>query len=65
MQQLESNFISPRVLGSSVGLHPLLVIFVLLAGGEIWGIVGMLVAVPLTAVLKILIVYIFAKVTSN
>lgn len=63
VQQLESNFISPRVLGSSVGLHPLLVIFVLLAGGEIWGIVGMLVAVPLTAVLKILIVYIFAKVS--
>jgi sporulation integral membrane protein YtvI len=65
VQQLESNFISPKVLGSSVGLHPLLVIFVLLAGGEIWGLVGMLVAVPLTAVLKILIVYIFTKVTSN
>lgn len=62
VQQLESNLISPRILGKSVGLHPLLVIFVLLAGGEIGGVVGMLIAVPLAAVLKIIITYLFAKV---
>ncbi|WP_227765892.1 AI-2E family transporter [Zhaonella formicivorans] len=61
VQQLESNLISPRILGQSVGLHPLLVIFVLLAGGELWGLVGMLIAVPLTAVLRILIGYLFTK----
>lgn len=65
VQQLESNFISPKVLGKSVGLHPLIVIFILLAGGELGGIVGMLIAVPLTAVLKIIVTYLFAKVMAN
>lgn len=62
VQQLESNLISPKVLGKSVGLHPLFVIFILLAGGELGGIVGMLIAVPLAAVLKIILTYLFAKV---
>lgn len=64
VQQLENNLLSPKILGQSVGLHPLLVVFVLLAGGELWGFVGLLVAVPLTAVLKIIISYIFLKLVA-
>lgn len=64
VQQLESNLLSPRILGKSVGLNPVLVIFVLLAGGELWGFVGLLVAVPLAAVLKIIITYIFLKLVA-
>lgn len=65
VQQLESNLISPKILGESVGLHPLAVIFALLAGGHLFGIVGMLVAVPVTAVMKILLNYVITKLVSN
>ncbi|WP_366922562.1 AI-2E family transporter [Metallumcola ferriviriculae] len=61
VQQLESNIISPKILGDSLGLHPLVIIFVLLAGGELFGIVGMLLAVPVTAVSRILLSYFFNR----
>lgn len=55
IHQLEGNLISPRILGNRVGLHPLAVILALLAGGELYGLAGMLLAVPVAAVLRILI----------
>lgn len=53
-QFLEGNFISPKVIGDSVGLHPLWILFALLAGGSLLGIVGMLLAVPVTATVGVL-----------
>ena len=47
IQQLEGHLIVPNVMGRSLRLHPLLVIFGLLAGGEIYGFPGILVALPL------------------
>ncbi len=61
VQQLESNVISPKILGDSLGLHPLVIIFVLLAGGKLFGIVGMLLAVPVTAVARIFLHYFFYR----
>jgi predicted PurR-regulated permease PerM len=49
IQQFEGHVVVPNVLGSSLRLHPLLVIFGLLAGGEIYGFAGILVALPLLA----------------
>ena len=49
IQQFEGHVVVPNVLGSSLRLHPLLVIFGLLAGGEIYGFPGILVALPLLA----------------
>jgi len=49
IQQLEGHVIVPKVMGRSLRLHPLLVIFGLLAGGEIYGFPGVLVALPLLA----------------
>jgi predicted PurR-regulated permease PerM len=49
IQQLEGHIIVPKVMGRSLRLHPLLVIFGLLAGGEIYGFAGILVALPLLA----------------
>lgn len=57
IHQVESAVISPKVVGERVGLHPLVVIFALLVGGDAAGIVGLLLAVPLTASAKALIVY--------
>jgi predicted PurR-regulated permease PerM len=52
IQQLEGHVIVPKVMGHTLRLHPLLVIFGLLAGGEIYGFPGILVALPLLAALR-------------
>ncbi len=56
-QQLESNLITPQVLGRQLGLHPLLIIFALLLGAQFGGIAGLLFAVPVTAVLREVIAF--------
>jgi len=61
IHQLESNVISPRILGSSVGLHPLVIMFALLAGGRLWGLGGLLLAVPLVAVLKVIVKHLYLR----
>jgi sporulation integral membrane protein YtvI len=55
IHQLEGSIIGPKILGESVGLHPITVIFCLFAGGELFGIIGMLLGVPVAAVGKVLI----------
>ena len=49
IHQVEGHVVVPNVMGSALRLHPLLVIFGLLAGGEIYGLPGALVALPLLA----------------
>ncbi|MBR5251957.1 MAG: AI-2E family transporter [Oscillospiraceae bacterium] len=50
IQQLEGNIIYPKVVGSSVGLPPVLVFAAVIVGGELFGIMGMLVFIPFTSV---------------
>lgn len=52
VQALEGAVITPKIVGDRVGLHPLVAILALLVGGQLFGITGMLLAVPVTAVLK-------------
>lgn len=54
-QLLESYFLTPRLVGERIGLHPLAVIFALLAFGQMLGFVGVLVALPVSAVLLVAI----------
>lgn len=61
IQQVEANLLSPRIVGTRVGLHPLLVIFALLSGGELFGIWGILLAVPVVAVMKVLVKFAFYR----
>src|SRR5207245_4826024 len=49
IQQIEGHIVVPNIMGTALRLHPLLVIFGLLAGGEIYGLPGALVALPLLA----------------
>ncbi|HEX2849561.1 MAG TPA: AI-2E family transporter [Acidimicrobiales bacterium] len=55
VQQIDNHFITPQVMQRAVQLHPAAVILALLAGGSIGGFFGLLLAVPVAAVLKILI----------
>ncbi|MBM7624652.1 putative PurR-regulated permease PerM [Sporohalobacter salinus] len=55
IQQLEGSLISPKIVGDKVGLHPIFIIFSLLVGGELLGIIGMLLAVPIAGVIKVII----------
>jgi predicted PurR-regulated permease PerM len=55
IQQIEGNLISPKITGHSVGIHPAAIIFVLLLGGSLWGLIGLLVSVPLAGVFKVII----------
>lgn len=54
IQQIESDIICPKIMSESVGLHPLTVIFSLIIGGEIFGIPGLILGVPVAAALKII-----------
>ncbi|MCG8540369.1 MAG: AI-2E family transporter [Clostridia bacterium] len=57
IQQLESAVIQPKIVGDSVGLHPVFVIISLLIGGQLFGIAGLLFAVPVAASIKIVLNY--------
>ena len=53
-QLLESLFLTPILVGDKIGLHPVVVIFAILAGGQLFGFVGVLLALPVTAILSVL-----------
>jgi predicted PurR-regulated permease PerM len=53
VQTIESFVLTPRIVGQSVGLHPAVVIVALLIGGDLFGFLGLLVAVPAAAVVKV------------
>ncbi|MFS0644187.1 AI-2E family transporter [Siminovitchia sp. 179-K 8D1 HS] len=57
LQFLEGNVLSPYIVGKSINIHPLFIIAALIIGGEAGGILGMLIAVPLLAVLKVAIIH--------
>jgi predicted PurR-regulated permease PerM len=52
---LEASVLGPKIIGPQVGLHPVLLIFCLLVFGTFLGLLGMLIAVPVTALLMLLL----------
>ncbi len=56
VQQIDNHLLAPKIVGDSVGLHPVITMVVLLVGADIGGIIGMLLAVPVAATVKNLIV---------
>lgn len=55
VQLLDSSFMQPLILAKNVELHPLAVLLAILVGGKLFGIIGLLMAVPFTAILKVII----------
>jgi len=54
-QAVEGNFLTPKLVGESVGLHPVWVLFALLAGGSLFGFTGLMLAVPVAAVMGVMV----------
>ena len=55
LQQIDANIINPKIIGQSLKISPLLVIFAITVGGAYFGILGMFLAVPVIAVIKIVV----------
>ena len=62
VQTLESNFVSPNIMGKSLNIHPLTIIIVLLVMGELLGVVGLILGIPIYAIIKVIISFIFQKI---
>lgn len=56
LQQIDSNIINPKILGTNLNISPILVIFSVTVGGAYFGVLGMFLAVPFTAFFKIIVV---------
>ena len=56
LQQIDANIINPRILGTSLNLSPILVIFSVTCGGAYFGPIGMFLGVPVCAFLKLIII---------
>lgn len=54
-QAIESMFLTPILVGDKIGLHPVAVIFAIMAGGQLFGFIGVLIALPVAAVLAVLL----------
>jgi predicted PurR-regulated permease PerM len=58
-QQVEGNFVTPKVMGKNLNVHPLTIILLLLVAGSLAGFLGMLLAIPTYAVLKVVISHVY------
>ena len=54
-QSAEGMYLTPKLVGDQIGLHPVTVIFAVLAGGQLFGFLGILLALPVAAVLNVLV----------
>ncbi len=60
-QAMEGNVLSPKLVGDRVGLHPVWIMFALLAGGSLFGFVGILIAVPTAAVIGVVVRHLLGR----
>ena len=64
-QSLESMVLTPRLVGDQVGLHPVTVIFAVLAGGQLFGFLGILLALPVASALNVLVRHLRQEYTAS
>jgi predicted PurR-regulated permease PerM len=61
VQQLENNLLVPRIIGESVGIHPAILMVIVIAMGQVFGLLGVVLAAPLTAIARDLFVYVYRR----
>ena len=64
-QLIESLWLTPKLVGDRIGLHPAAVIFAVLAGGQLFGFLGMLLALPVAAITNVLLRYAHERYTHS
>jgi predicted PurR-regulated permease PerM len=64
-QMLEGYVLTPRIVGDRIGLHPVAVIFAIMAGGQLFGFLGMLLALPIAAVANVMLRYAHERYTQS
>ena len=64
-QLLEGYVLVPKLVGDKIGLHPVAVMFAILAGGELFGFIGVLLALPLAAVVMVMLRYAYERYTQS
>ena len=60
-QMLEGSVLTPKLVGDQIGLHPVVVIFAIAAGGQLFGFFGILLALPAAAVLSVIVRFAFNR----
>ncbi|MCB2339200.1 AI-2E family transporter [Clostridium estertheticum] len=55
VQEVDNKLLAPKIVGDSVGLHPVFTMLAIIIGGSVWGLIGMMIAVPVAACFKVLI----------
>ncbi|MGZ8437061.1 MAG: AI-2E family transporter [Candidatus Limnocylindrales bacterium] len=65
VQQVENNFLVPKIQGDSVELHPSLVMFAILVGGSLAGLLGAILALPMTAAFRDVVRYLFRRLSPD
>ena len=60
-QMIEGSFLTPKLVGDRIGLHPVLIIFAVAAGGQLFGFFGILLALPAAAVLSVLVRFAYVR----
>ena len=58
---LDGFFISPKIMGNKLEMHPMIILFALLMGGALFGLIGMLIAIPIASILRVLIEEIYLR----
>jgi predicted PurR-regulated permease PerM len=61
VQQVENNLLVPRIIGESVGIHPAILTVVLIAMGQVFGLLGVILAAPLSAIARDLFIYTYRR----
>ena len=64
-QLIESLLLTPLLVGDKIGLHPVAVIFAIMVGGQLFGFVGVLIALPVSAVIMVLLRYLYQSYVTS
>ena len=60
-QFIEGSFLTPKLVGDRIGLHPVIIIFSIAAGGQLFGFFGILLALPAAAVVSVLVRFAYQR----
>ena len=65
VQQIENNFLVPKIQGDAIELHPAAVIFAIIIGGALAGLLGAILALPMTAAFRDVVRYLFRRLSPD